>query len=143
MPIVSVVEKTDMSRRENIIVHADNGTNLFYFYTRKQLDRWADLVGATLEFIEEFKSHSNGMCQRYQVKQVIGFSTYFDVDRIPSGAVKCKGLVGNYVVDCYVSKENNITVIHTPLPNTPVFKPLDMKSQMEFLQENGSLNIDK
>ncbi|MEC2463521.1 hypothetical protein P9X10_01220 [Bacillus cereus] len=144
MPIVTVVERTDISRRQNIAVHGDSGENLFYFSDREQLDRWCKLTGSELVKIEEFQSPNHGLCIRYQTSQLIGFNTYYDTKTIPSGSVKCKGLVGHYVVDCYVTKENNVTVIHTPHPNVPqVYKPMDIESQVRFLHENGSLNIEK
>ncbi|AND28215.1 hypothetical protein BK764_13085 [Bacillus thuringiensis serovar israelensis] len=144
MPIVTVVERTDMSRKQNIVVHGDNGVDLFYFSDREQLDRWCDLTGTELTMIEEFQTPSYGLCTRYQSNQLIGFNTYYNTKTIPSGSVKCKGLVGYYVVDCYVTKEKSVTVVHTPHPNVPqVFKPLEMKAQVEFLEENGSLNIEK
>ncbi|WP_255294062.1 hypothetical protein [Bacillus toyonensis] len=128
---VTVIEKTDISRKQNIVVHGSNGTDLYYFNSKEQLDRFCELTGVKLTQVMDIDSPNYGHCIRYETEQLLENKVFYSNEELPTGVTKCKGLVGQYVVDCYVLVEGNKTTIYTPHQEVPnIFNAYDITEQL-------------
>lgn len=141
---VLIGERTDGTGRQNIMVRSMGGTELFRFTLKEQLDRWCKLTGVSLTRLEDIDLGKLGSFEQYETSQILGFYTFHNVKDIPTDSIKCKGLVGQHVVDCYVRVDGDVTIFYTPYEyRTIIYKPLSSEEQNLFLLENGTLNIPK
>lgn len=132
------VSKVDEKHRSPIIIH--DGWQWYFaeFQNEYQLNEFLQLTGITITKTEERKMQNGGLFERYDIDYELDNHGHFsNLDQIPDGAKKIKGLSNGSIVDCYFTTNNKVLKVYRPNPNCDkVYKKMPLDEELEYRRNN-------
>ncbi|MGF2713936.1 hypothetical protein ACQUY5_16775 [Bacillus cereus] len=97
---------------------------------------WCKLFGVVPTKVSEHSEPTLHIAT-WESNHVIFERGYTNESEIPTGAIKCHGVMGTLVTECYVLNKDLITYVYRPLPSLAMYRQVPNVLANYFKSYNG------